>query len=318
MPSPASAEPRVVVITGATSGIGLEVARGVAARGAHTVLVGRGEERTRAIAEAVARASGNPRVEAVGVHDLALRAEWAHLAEELRRRFPAIHVLVNNAGAYFARRDVTMDGIERTLALNVLAPVALTTLLVDRLQSSAPARVVNVASAAHGGNVVDLDDLESRQHYNGYRAYGRSKLELILLTRELARRLRGSGVTVNALHPGFIRSGFGQNNGGGTAFMIRIAARLGAKSVQQGATTPIRLALDSDVGLATGEYFVAGKVAPGSAASRDLELAKRLYAACLPLLDLPPLPEPPDLPPAPREPDPALLPLAWMRPGSGT
>lgn len=292
-----SMQGRVVVITGATSGIGLATARGIAAAGAQTVLVGRGVERTANIAREVARSSGNPSVEGVGVEDLALRDEWSRLSRELCERFPAIHVLVNNAGAYFARREITRDGIERTFALNVLAPLALTTLLADRLRSSAPARVVNVASAAHAGNVVDLGDLEGVRGYGGYRAYGRSKLELILLTRELARRFGGTGVTVNALHPGFIRSGFGQNNGGGTAFAIRLAGWVGAKSLERGAMTPVRLACDPDLANVSGEYFVDGKVASGSAASRDLEVAKELYEACLPLLKLPAMPEPLPRPP---------------------
>lgn len=309
MAAPSSMQGRVVVITGATSGIGLETARGIAARGAHTVLVGRGTERTQGVAADLSRSTGNPRVEAVGVDNLALRASWTQVAHELIERFPAIHVLVNNAGAYYARRELTGDGIERTLALNVLAPLALTTLLADRLKSSAPARVVNVSSAAHGGNVVDLEDLQGARNFSGYRAYGRSKLELVLLTRELARRFTGTGVTVNALHPGFIRSGFGQNNGGGTAFMIRLTARIGAKSATKGAETPIRLACDSDLERVTGEYFVDGKVTPGSTASRDPEMAKKLYQACLALIQLPALPEPPDLPPTSAMVPPPVLPV---------
>ncbi len=299
MATPWPMQGRVVVVTGATSGIGLETARGLAARGAHTVLVGRGTERTQALAEELRRVTGNPAVDAVGVTDLALRASWAQLSDDLLRRYPEVHVLINNAGAYFARREVTADGLERTLALNVLTPLALTTMLADRLRSSAPSRVINVSSAAHGGNVVDLDDLQAEHNFSGFRCYGRSKLELILLTRELARRLAGTGVTVNVLHPGFIRSGFGQNNGGWTAFGIRLASLMAAKSAKTGALTPLRLACDSDVARVTGEYFVDGKVVDGSVASRDLQMARRLYEACLPLLQLPALPDPPEAPPAP-------------------
>jgi len=308
MATPSSMQGRVVVITGASSGIGLETARGLAARGAHTVMVGRGDDRIRAIAAEVARVSGNPSVDGIGVTDLALRGSWASLSDQLHARYPAIHVLINNAGAYFARREVTSDGIERTFALNVLAPLALMTLLADRLKSSSPARVINVASAAHGGNVVDLQDLQGARAFSGFRAYGRSKLELILLTREFARRFTGTGVTVNALHPGFIRSGFGQNNGGWVAFGIRLAAVLGAKNVKTGALTPLRVACDPDLANVTGEYFSDGKAIPGSAASRDLEMARRLYAACLPFLELPAVPEPPDLPPIRQPPGPVVIP----------
>jgi NAD(P)-dependent dehydrogenase (short-subunit alcohol dehydrogenase family) len=284
---PGTMHGRVVVVTGATSGIGFETARGIAARGAQVVVVGRGEERAKAVAASIASATGNPSVTAIGVEDLATRAEWVRLAARLQENYPAIHVLVNNAGAYFARREMTTDGLERTFALNVLTPLALTTLLEGRLRSSAPARVVNVASAAHGGNIVDLQDLQGARSYRGYRAYGRSKLELILLTRELARQLAGSGVTVNALHPGFIRSGFGQNNGGAAAFFVRLAMVLGAKSLKRGAATSIRLACDGDIETVTGQYFVDGKVAPGSVASQDMGMARRLYEASLPYLQPP-------------------------------
>jgi NAD(P)-dependent dehydrogenase (short-subunit alcohol dehydrogenase family) len=285
---------RVAVVTGGTSGIGLEIVRGLAVRGARTVLVGRGgEPRVRAVAEAVRRTSGNPQVEGVAVADLATRAGWTSVAEELLTRLPAIHVLVNNAGAIFSRREVTADGIERTLALNVLAPLALTSLLQDRLRASAPARVVNVASAAHLGYNVELNDLQSAVHYRGYGAYGHSKLDLILLSRELALRFGGTGVTVNAVHPGFVRSGFGRNNRGGTGAAIRIAALLFGKSPRSGAKTPLRVACDPDVVHHSGEYFSGGHIAMGSAASRDLSSARRLYETCRALAGIPEIPLPP-------------------------
>jgi retinol dehydrogenase 12 len=276
-----SMKDRTAVVTGGTSGIGHEIARGLAAGGARTVIVGRGEERTQRIAQDLASTTGNREVEAVGVSDLALRSSWPAVADELLRRLPAVHVLVNNAGAYFARREVTADGIERTFALNVLAPLALTLRLADRLKASAPARVVNIASAAHLGHTVHLDDLEESHAFRGFDAYGRSKLELILLTRELAQQFAGTGVTVNSVHPGFVRSGFGTNNKGGIGFGIKIAAALFGKSERSGARTPLRVACDPELEHVSGEYFSGGHLRTGSAESRDLAVAHRLYDLCL-------------------------------------
>jgi NAD(P)-dependent dehydrogenase (short-subunit alcohol dehydrogenase family) len=294
-PTSSSMRGRVVVVTGGTSGIGLEIVRGLAIRGAHAVVVGRGPGRAEAVADEMRRSTGNPDVEAVEVTDLGARAEWSHLAQELRRRLSALHVLVNNAGAYYARRETTEDGLERSFALNVLAPLALTTLLQDRLRSSAPARVVNVASAAHEGHDVHLDDLQGVREYHGYGAYGRSKLELILLTRELARRFAGTGVTVNSVHPGFVRSGFGLNNGGGTAFLLRTLALVMGKSPRRGAVLPIRLASDPELANVSGAYFSRSGEVSGSPASRDLAMARRLYDACLPVAELPEIPLPTEL-----------------------
>lgn len=272
--------PRVAVVTGATSGIGREVARGLAATGWTTVVVGRGADRTARTASELARETGNPRVETLAVEDLALLGEMKRVALELLRRFPAIHLLINNAGAYFARRDETADGLERTFALNVLAPFTLTSLLAERLVESAPARVVQVASEAHRGNTVDLSDLQGARAFSGYAAYGRSKLELVLLTREFARRLAGRGVTVNAVHPGFIRSGFGENNPGGTAFGIRLAKWLFARSVRHGAGNELFVATDPSVTSISGEYFSGQRVVAGSAPSRDMGLAGKLFGVC--------------------------------------
>ncbi|MCI4373579.1 MAG: SDR family oxidoreductase [Thermoplasmata archaeon] len=278
---------RVAVVTGGTSGIGLEIARGLATRGAHTVVVGRRPDRLQQVVQEIRESSGNPRVEGVPVADLAFRSSWRQVAQELERRFPAIHVVVHNAGAIFTRREVTPDGIERTFALNVLAPLAITSFLQDRLRASAPARVVNVASAAHEGFHVDPDNLQSEGHYGGFQTYGRSKLALILLSRELALRFAGSGVTVNSLHPGFIRSGFARNNRGGTAAAIRVASLLVGRSPKKGAETPIRVICDPEWEHVSGEYFSHGHVATGSAASRDLAVARDLYERCLPLTGAP-------------------------------
>jgi NAD(P)-dependent dehydrogenase (short-subunit alcohol dehydrogenase family) len=261
---------RVAVVTGGTSGA----------------------QRSLQVADALRRSSGNSQVEAIGVDDLSTRAGWTAVSEELLRRLPKIHVLVNNAGAVYFRREVTVDGFERTFALNVLAPLALTVLLQERLRNSAPARVVNVSSAAHEGHSLDLRDLQSHHRYSGFQAYGRSKLELILLSRELALRFAGTGVTVNSLHPGFIRSGWARNNRGGAAATIRFFALLFGKSPRNGAKTPLRVAGDPDLDYVSGEYFSHGHVVTGSRASRDLSSARRLYEACLPLTGGPDIPLP--------------------------
>jgi NAD(P)-dependent dehydrogenase (short-subunit alcohol dehydrogenase family) len=207
-------------------------------------------------------------------------ADVRKLAAAVLGRYPAVHVLVNNAGGYFRRRDVTGDGLERTFALNVMAPYLLTTLLAPRLVASAPARVVNVASAAHHGARVDAADLQFSRRYAGYRAYGASKLELIWLTREFARRLQGSGVTVNAVHPGYVRSGFGLNNGGGTAFAMRILGRLFGKSVVRGAETPVYAASAPELASVTGSYLSNRKLNPGSQESQDLAKARAFFDEC--------------------------------------
>jgi len=278
---------RVAVVTGATSGIGKEVAKGLAQHGATTVIVGRGEDRAARVAREISGATGNPHVESLRVDDLARLEDAKALGVAVLERYPSVHILVNNAGAFFRRREVTPDGLERTFALNVLSPYVLTTLLVPRLKSSAPSRVVNVASAAHQGARVDFSDLQGARKYAGYRAYGASKLELIWLTREFARRLRGSGPTVNAVHPGFVRSGFGLNNGGGTAFALRILGALFARSVVRGADTPIYVASTPELAGVTGAYYADRRPQAGSAESQDMAKARQLFDECARLSGLP-------------------------------
>jgi len=284
---------QVAVVTGGTSGIGFEVCRGLAARGATTVVVGRGAERAAAAAKRISTETGNPSVTSVAVTDLAVLGEVRHLAEALAKDHPKIHILVNNAGQFLHDRQVTSEGHERTFALNVLSPFLLTSELVPTLVESAPARVVNIASDAHRGYTIDFARLENPEPYHsGWRAYGTSKLEVILLSRELARRLTGSGVTVNAVHPGFVHSGFGQNNGGLMAGVIWFGGLLFGHSVRGGADTPLFVATDPSVAHVTGQYFSGRRVRAGSKPSQDLATARELYARCREITAAPEIPQP--------------------------
>lgn len=277
---PMDPHPRPVsIVTGATSGIGRAVAQGLGLRPGTVVVVGRDPDRTAKVVRELEADHGPARFESA-VADLARVTEVHRLADELLERFPRMDVLVNNAGAYFARRELTEEGHERTWALNVLAPFLLTHRLLPRLSSDAPTRVVNVASQAHSGHHLDLDDLEGARRFGGYRQYGRSKLALVLLTYAFAERLSPARVTVNALHPGFVRSGFGQNNGGGTALVIRVAARLFGISPAQGARTILYLATSPDVAGVTGRYFSREREVRSTAASYDPETRARLWEAC--------------------------------------
>jgi retinol dehydrogenase-14 len=281
-PSPGSSDgfvPRTVVVTGATSGIGEALARALVGRVETLAVVGRD---LRKLDDLAASLTGGPGGTAVGTHlaDLANLEQVRRLGAELTARYPRIEVLVNNAGAYFSRFEETVDHHERTFALNVLSPFLLTRLLRPSLGVAAPSRVVNVASAAHNGPKLDLEDLDSRRRYSGFRAYGRSKLALILLTHEFARRWAPDKVSVNALHPGFVRTRFGCNNPGPTAAVIRLLTRVFGISAVRGAETPLYLATSPQVGVASGEYFVRRRAVRSSRDSYDDGVARKLWDVC--------------------------------------
>ncbi len=246
---------KTCVITGATSGIGLETAARLGALGARLVLVGRNRDKGNA---AISRLRAYEPGVAVEVHyaDLSRPEEIRRLGDALLDAAPRIDVLVNNAGALFANRSTTSDGLELTFALNHMGYFRLTALLRDRLIASAPARVVNVASEAHRGSHLDFEDLQCSRHYNGWRAYQRSKLANILFTRELARRLEGTGVTANCLHPGFVATNFGDNNRGIWRLGITIGKLVAAIPVKRGAETPVHLASSADLEGISGKYFI--------------------------------------------------------------
>lgn len=272
---------RVCMVTGATSGIGLATARGIAQHGATVVIVGRSLERSRAAAEQVKKQSGNPRVDFL-VADLSRHSEIRRLAAQFQERHARLHVLVNNAGGMFLNGQVSQDGIEMTFALNHLGYYLLTRLLCDRLKASAPARIVNVASVAHLGARIDFPNL----HFAGWKGYKRSKLANILFTYELARRLEGTAVTVNALSPGLVASNFGLNNRGFFPLIKPLVDCL-AVSVERGAETSIYLACSRDVEGITAKYFAGCRPKRSSGESYDRNAAARLWEISARMTGLP-------------------------------
>jgi NAD(P)-dependent dehydrogenase (short-subunit alcohol dehydrogenase family) len=267
---------KLCVVTGATSGIGLVAAERLAASGARLILIGRDKARGEAALARIKRHAPGAEL-TLRYADLSLLAEMNRLAAEIAAAEPRIDVLINNAGAMFTSRSLTADGLERTFALNHMAYFVLANRLRAALAAAAPARIVNVASEAHRGNVLDFADLQSARGYRGFRVYGRSKLANILFTRELARRLEGSGITANCLHPGFVASRFGDNNPGLSRLGIGLAKRFFALSPEQGAETVVYLAASPEVAGVTGGYFDKCRVRLPSAEAQDDAAARRLW-----------------------------------------
>jgi NAD(P)-dependent dehydrogenase (short-subunit alcohol dehydrogenase family) len=266
---------KTVVITGGTSGIGRIAAEKLAGMGARIVLVARDQARGEAALVRLReiRPGGAHRVYYA---DLSHLAEMKQVGHELAAEEPRVDVLINNAGALFTRRQVTKDGLEMTFATNHLSYFVLTELLRERLAASAPARVVNTSSNAHKGSKLDFDDLQMEKSYRGFRAYGRSKLCNILFTRELARRLAGSGVTANSLHPGFVNTRFGDQNQGFGSRVFGFLKRF-ALTPEQGAETIVYLASSDVPAVVSGEYFYKCQVTPPSREAQDDNAARRLW-----------------------------------------
>src|SRR2546423_6328305 len=223
-----------VLVTGGTGGIGRATAIGLAALGARVGITGRDKARTEAAAAGIAAAPGSPAVDAFAV-DMSAQAGVRRLAAQVAGTYPRLDVLVNNVGGFWAHRHLTADGLERTFALNHLAPFLLTSLLLDRLTASAPARIVTGSSGAHAGGRIDFDDLQGERNYSGQRAYSQSKLANVMFTYELARRLEGTGVTATACHPGVVATSFGAEDQAAYFAVITRVARLFMKTPAQGA-----------------------------------------------------------------------------------
>ena len=266
---------KVCLVTGASSGIGFETAKALAEMGATVITVSRGSGSGEQKTETIRSQTNNRQVHFMPA-DLSSQAEVRRVAAEFQETFDRLDVLVNNAGMFAQERKTTNDGYELTFALNHLAYFLLTNLLVERLEQSAPARVVNVSSGAESGGNIHFDDLMLRQNYSGWKAYAQSKLANLLFTFELAKRLANKGVTVNALHPGFVATGFGQNTNGfisGAMSLIRPLAR----TPEKGAETVIFLASSPEVAGVTGRYFKDKELMKPSGTARDDVTQLRLW-----------------------------------------
>ncbi|HEY5269244.1 MAG TPA: SDR family oxidoreductase [Anaerolineales bacterium] len=272
---------KTVLVTGGTNGIGLVTALELARMGSQVTIVSRNAEKCAAVAEAIKTETGN-RVEFI-VADLSALAGIMQAAAGFKQRHPQLHVLVNNAGGFFAKRILTSDGFEMTFALNHLNYFLLTNLLLDMLKASTPARVVNVSSGLHVNTSLDFGNLQGEIKYSGWEAYARSKFCNILFTYELARRLEGTGITVNALHPGYVATNLAANNGLLFGTFAKLSARLFGRKPEEGAQTSIYLAASPDVEGVTGKYFADCQPVKSSPFSYDEELAKKLWQVSLEL-----------------------------------
>lgn len=274
---------KVCLVTGATSGIGAATAQALAARGATVVLVGRNRDKCTATADQIRRSAPAGSVDTL-VADLSLQSQVHRASDEFHQRYSRLDVLVNNAAAIHMRRSETAEGLESTFALNHLAYFLLTNLVLDRLRSSAEARVINVASSGHFlADGINFDDLQGRTSYRGFKAYHQSKLAAVLFTYELSRRESGAGVTVNAVDPGMVSTNIGTNNG----WMWKVSKPIfdtirGVKyiSPEEGARTLVYLACSPDVAGVTGKYFVREQAVPSSPASYDANTGRKLWEVC--------------------------------------
>jgi retinol dehydrogenase 14 len=287
MPEALAMAGKVVLITGGTGGIGKATAIGLATLGARVGITGRDLARVEQAAADIRAASGNPAVDAFAA-DMTSQAEVRRLAAAVLNAYPRLNVLVNNVGGFWAHRHETADGLEHTFALNHLAAFLLTNLLVDRLKASAPARVVTVASHVQAEGRIDFDDLEGAHSYSGQRAYSQSKLASVMFTNELARRLEGTGVTANSLHPGVVRTNFGAEDQAWLFTVVSHVVLPFLKTPAQGAQTSIYLASSPNMDGVTGEFFANGKPKTANKVAYDTDMAARLWQVSAELVGMTP------------------------------
>jgi NAD(P)-dependent dehydrogenase (short-subunit alcohol dehydrogenase family) len=274
-------------VTGANSGIGKATALGLAQMGATIVMVCRDRAKGEEAQNEIKTKSGNDAVDLM-LADLSSRESIRQFAENFQQHYKQLHVLINNAGVVNLSRRETGDGLEMIFAVNYLAPFLLTNLLLDRLKANAPARIVNVSSDSHQSGYIKMDDLQSEEKYRFMRAYGQSKLALVLFTYELSRRLQGAGVTANCLHPGFVATNIGQNGIGpvGRSIIKLIFSNLGI-SPEEGAKTSIYLASSPEIEGVTGKYFVKSIPIRSAPISYDETLQRQLWEESAKLVNIP-------------------------------
>jgi NAD(P)-dependent dehydrogenase (short-subunit alcohol dehydrogenase family) len=277
---------KVCMVTGANSGIGKETARRLAELGATTIMVCRNREKGRKSLMEIRETSGNPKVELL-LADFASLDSVRSMTIEFQKAHDSLHVLVNNAGLVRLTRSVTVDGLETTFQVNYLSHFLLTRLLLDLLMRNGPSRIINVSSASHYNGHLNLEDLQMQKGYGVMRAYGQSKLAQVLFTYELARRLEGKGVTVNALHPGTVATNIVGNSLGHFSFLGKLS-RLVLMGPSDGAETSVYLASSKEVEGITGKYFDKKREKESSTESRDRQLAERLWVSSSKLVNLEP------------------------------
>ena len=263
------------LVTGATSGIGEAIALALAQKGAEIIIVSRNEEKCARIVSQIQEQSGNSTLSYIQA-DLSSQQGIRLLAAEVKKKYSTLDVLVNNAGGFFWKRQESVDGIEMTFALNHLNYFLLTNLLLDLLRNSPSARIVNTSSGVHNNQVIDFNDLQLKKNYLHFKAYGKSKLANLYFTYELARRLNGSGITVNAFNPGFTKSNIAKEGNLATQIFMPLT-NMFSNPTEQGADAGVYLASSPEVESITGKYFFERKPIPSSDISYDEEIAQRLW-----------------------------------------
>ena len=281
-----SMQGKICIVTGANSGIGKATALGLAQMGATIIMVCRDHVKGEEAQNEIIEKSGNEAIDLM-LADLASQASIRQLAQNIQQRYQRLHVLINNAGGVNLSRRVTTDGLEMTFAVNYLAPFLLTNLLLEKLIASAPARIVNVSSESHRSGYIRMDDSLLEKGYSIMRAYGQSKLVLVLFTYELARNLQGTSVTANCLHPGFVATNIGQNGVGvvGRSITKLIFSTLGI-SPEEGAKTSIYLATSPEIEGVTGKYFAKSIPIRSAPISYDKTLQRQLWEESAKLVKL--------------------------------
>lgn len=282
-----SMQGKVCIVTGANSGLGKATSLGMAQMGATVVMVCRDRTKGEEAQNEIKTKSGSDAIDLL-LAELSSQDSIRQLVENFQQHYTQLHVLINNAGGVNLSRRDTVDGFEMTFAVNYLAPFLLTNLLLDKLKASAPARIVNVSSESHESGYIKMDDLQLEKKYRLMRAYGQSKLALVLFTYELARRLQGTGVTANCLHPGFVATNIGQSGVGrvGRSIVKLIFSSLGI-SPEEGAKTSIYLASSPDIEGVTGKYFVKSIPVRSAPISYDESLQRQLWEESAKLVNLP-------------------------------